>query len=64
MEKGLHINILELKVVSLALKRFKEQLQNQTVLVATHNSTVVAYKNKQGGTHSAEMCAVLWKVMT
>ena len=29
----------------------------------TDNSTVVAYINKQGGTHSAEMCALLWKIM-
>ena len=43
---------------------FKDQCQNQTVLVATDNSTVVAYINKQGGTHSAEMCALLWKIMT
>ena len=31
------------------------------------NSIVVVYKqggNKQGGTHSAEMCALLWKIMT
>ena len=35
-----------------------------TVLVATDNSTVVAYINKQGGTHSAEICALLWKIMT
>ena len=35
-----------------------------TVLVATDNSTVVPYINKQGGTHSAEMCALLWKIMT
>ena len=28
------------------------------------NSTVVAYINKPGGTHSAEMCALLWKIMT
>ena len=28
------------------------------------DSTVVAYINKQGGTHSAEMCALLWKIMT
>ena len=56
-EKRLHINILELKAVSLALRSFKDQCQNQTVLVATDNSTVVAYINKQGGTHSAEMCA-------
>ena len=50
--------------VSLTLQRFKDQCQNQTVLVATDNSTVVAYINKQGGTHSAEMCALLWKIIT
>ena len=63
-EKRLHINVLELKAVSLALRDFRDQCQNQTVLVATDNSTVVAYINKQGGTHSAEMCALLWKIMT
>ena len=63
-EKRLHINVLELKAVSLALRDFKDQCQNQTVLVATDNSTVVAYINKQGVTHSAEMCALLWKIMT
>ena len=42
-EKRLHINVLELK----ALQRFKDQCQNQTVLVATDNSTVVAYINKE-----------------
>ena len=49
--KRLHINVVELKVVSLSLQRFKDQCQNQTVLVATDNSTAVAYINKQGGTH-------------
>ena len=39
----LHINVPELKVVPLALRSFKDQCQNQTVLVATNNSTVVAY---------------------
>ena len=63
-EKRLHINVLGLKAVSLALRSFKDQRQNQTVLVATDNSIVVAYINKQGGTHSAEMCALLWKIMT
>ena len=62
--KRLHINVLELKAVSLALQRFKDQCQNKTVLVATDNSTVVAYINNQGRTHSAEMCALLWKIMT
>ena len=63
-EKGLHINVLELKAVFLALRHFKDQCQGQTVLVLTDNSTVVAYINKQGGTHSAEMCALLWRIMT
>ena len=34
-EKRLHINVLELKAVSLALRDFKDQCQNQTVLVHT-----------------------------
>ena len=63
-EKRLHINVLELKAVSLALRSFKDQCQNQTLLVATDNSTVVVYINKQGVTHSAEMCFLLWKIMT
>ena len=63
-EKRLHINVLELKAVSLTLQKFKDQCQNQTVLVATDNSTVVAYINKRGRTHSADMCALLWKFMT
>ena len=37
-KKMLHINVLELKAVSLALRSFKDQCQNQTVLVATDNS--------------------------
>ena len=40
-EKRLHINVLELKTVSLALRRFNDQCQDPTVLVATDNSTVV-----------------------
>ena len=63
-DKRLHINVLELKVISLALRSFKDQCLSQTVLVATDNSTVVAYINKQGRAHSAEMCALLWKIMT
>ena len=44
-------------MVYLDLKKLKDQCQNQTVLVATDNSTVDDYMNEQGGTHSAEMCA-------
>ena len=32
--------------------------------VGCYGQLVVAYINKQGGIHSAEMCALLWKIMT
>ena len=63
-EKRPHIIALELEAVSLALQRLKDLCQNHTVLVATDNSTVLAYIKKQGETHLAEMCAPLWKIMT
>ena len=62
-EKRLHINVPELKEF-LVLKKSWNQCQNQTVLIATVYSTVVAHINKWGGTHSVEMCALLWRLMT
>ena len=44
--------------------RLQGPVPESNSVVATDNSTVVAYINKQGGTHSAEMCALLWKIMT
>ena len=48
-ESKLHINHLELKAVFLALKEFQTLVCNKTVLIATGNTTVVAYINKEGG---------------
>ena len=48
-ESTLHINHLELKAVFLALKEFRTLVCNKTVLIATDNTTVVAYINKEGG---------------
>ena len=48
-ESKLHINHLELKAVFLALKEFRTLVCNKTVLIATDNTTVVAYINKEGG---------------
>ena len=48
-EGKLHINHLELKVVFLVLKEFQDLCSNNIVLVATDNTTVVAYINKEGG---------------
>ena len=62
-EGDLHINILELKAVFLALKHFQKQLRHRIVLVASDKSTVVYYLNKEGGTHSFQMFALIWKIM-
>ena len=61
--KRLHINVLELKAISLVLE-IQAPVSNKVVLVATDNSTVVAYINQQGRTLSAQMCPLLWKIMT
>ena len=63
-ESKLHINYLELKAVLLALKKFQALCTNTTVLIATDNTTVVAYINKEGGMKSGPLCALLWRILT
>ena len=48
----LHINCLEFKAVVCALQHWAPLLQGHQIMIATDNSTVVSYMNKQGGTHS------------
>ena len=62
-ESHLHINFLELKAVLLALKRFQHLVQGKVVLVATDNTTIVAYINKEGGMRSGSLCALLWRLL-
>ena len=62
-EAQLHINVLELKAALLPLKGFQEHWQGQSVLICSDNSTVVSYLNKEGGTHSIEMCALIWRIL-
>ena len=45
-------NYLELKAGFLALKEFQEFCSNKIVLVATDNTTVVSYIDKEGGMRS------------
>ena len=63
-ESKLHINHLELKAVFLALKEFQDLCSNNIVLVATDNTTVVAYINKEGGMKSDTLCALLWRILS
>ena len=63
-ESKLHINHLELKAVFLALKEFRTLVCNKTVLIATDNTIVVAYINKEGGMKSGSLCALLWRILS
>ena len=62
-ESKLHINYLELKAVLLALKDFQALCTNKVVLIATDNTIVVAYINKEGGMKSGPLCALLWRIL-
>ena len=55
IDRKLHINCLELQAVIRALQHWAPLLQGHEVMVATDNSTVVSYINKQGGTCSASL---------
>ncbi|XP_056009342.1 uncharacterized protein LOC130051435 [Ostrea edulis] len=50
-----HINLLEMRAVLLALKQFSQFVQGQSLMIATDNTTVVAYLQNQGGTHSQSL---------
>ena len=60
----LHINYLELKAVLSGLKRVPRPLLNKIVPIATDNTTVVSYINKEGGMRSCPLCALLWRILT
>ena len=45
-------------------KEFQDICAGQIVLVATDNTTVVSYINKEGGMRSGPLCALLWRILT
>ena len=51
-EKGLYINVLEIRAAFLCLRNWKELIKGKQVAVCVDNTTALAYINKQGGTHS------------
>src|SRR4029434_1018765 len=60
-----HINVLELRTVTLALRHFLPRLSGQHVLVRTDNTSTLAYINQQGGVRSPSLhhwanCLLLW----
>ena len=62
-QSQLHINILEMKAILSALKQCQDILANSLIMVATDNSSVVAYIRKEGGTHSPSLCMEVWETL-
>ena len=60
----LHVNYVELKSVFLALKVFHDLCLDKIVLVATDNTKVAAYINKEGGMKLGPLCPLLWRILT
>jgi hypothetical protein len=58
-----HINLLEMRAVLLSLRHFQEVIQRQSLLIATDNTTVVAYLQNQGGTYSFSLYLLCREIM-
>ena len=59
-----HINLLELEAVHRALHHFAPLVRGRSMLLKTDNTTVVAYLNRQGGTHSRRLWELTRLVLT
>ena len=57
--KRLHINVLELKAVSLSLKRFKDQCQNQTVGCYKQLNSGSVHKQTRRNVLSRDVCSTV-----
>ena len=57
------INVLEMQAVWLALQAFAEYIKGNSILLSTDNTTVAAYLNRQGGTHSQSLCNMAVEIM-
>ena len=55
-ERGLHINVLELRAVFLGLRHFASRYRKRTILLHLDNTTAVAFINRQGGTRLRTLC--------
>ena len=62
-EAHLHSNHLEMLAVELALHRWEDRCVGSPVLILSDNSTVVAYIQKSGGTHSPSLCMIAYRLL-
>ena len=62
-QSQLHINMLEIMAICFALIKALKYIDHSCVMIATDNTTVVSYINKQGGTHSPNLWVEVWKIL-
>ena len=62
-QSQLYISILEMMAIRLALKKAIKHIHHTCVMILTDNTTMVPYINKQGGTHSPNLCVEVWKIL-
>ena len=57
------INWLELKTVHLAILHFLDLLKHRSVMIRSDNLATIYNLDKQGGTHSPELCYLAWEIL-
>ena len=62
-QSQLHINMLEMMAIRLALKQAITFIHHSCIMISMDNTTVVSYINKQGGTHSPNLCVEVWEIL-
>ena len=62
-QSQLHIIVLEIVAIHFTLIKALKCIHHSCVMISTDNTTVVSYINKQGGTHSPNLCVEVWKVL-
>ena len=62
-QSQLHINMLEMMAIRFALEKAITFIHNSCVMISMDNTTVLSYINRQGGTHSPNLCIEVWKIL-
>ena len=62
-QSQLHINMLEMIAIRFALKKAIRFIHHSCVKISSNNTTLVSYINKQGGTHSPNLCLEVWEIL-
>ena len=55
-QSQLHIKMLEIMAIRFSLIKGLKYIGHSCVMISTDNTTMVSYINKQGGTHSPNLC--------